>query len=123
VQQEQLLDAASLAAAIATLAERARARQLTPEDVLDATFTLSTLGAYGVEQFTPIVTPPQVAVLGVGAIRQLPTVVDGGLVEQPVVHLSLTFDHAAVDGAPAARFLADVVERLTRHPHSPKESQ
>jgi pyruvate dehydrogenase E2 component (dihydrolipoamide acetyltransferase) len=64
-----------------------------------------------------------VAVLGVGAIRRLPTVIDGGLVEQPVIHLSLTFDHAAVDGAPAARFLADVVERITRHPDAPKESQ
>lgn len=122
VPQAQLLDAAGLATAIAALAERARARQLTPKDVLDATFTLSTLGAYGVEHFTPIVTPPQVAVLGVGAIRQLPTVLDGRLVEQPVVHLSLTFDHAALDGAPAARFLADVVERITRQPTSRKES-
>ena len=77
VRDAQLLDAAALGAEIARLAERARAQQLTPEDVLDATFTLTTLGAFGVEQFTPIVNPPQVAVLGVGAIRTAPALRDG----------------------------------------------
>ncbi len=76
---------------------RARARE---RPTVAATFTVSNLGMFGVEQFTPIVDPPQVAVLGVGAV------VDGRC------HLSLTFDHRAVDGAPAARFLADVVTVL-----------
>ena len=113
VRDAQLLDAAALGAEIARLAERARAQQLTPEDVLDATFTLTTLGAFGVEQFTPIVNPPQVAVLGVGAIRTAPALRNGALVDEPYIHLSLTFDHAAVDGAPAARFLAAIVDRIT----------
>ena len=120
VRDAHLLDAAGLQREIATLAERARAGQLTPDDVLDGTFTLTTLGAFGVEQFTPIVNPPQVAVLGVGAIRSVPALRDGHLVEEPHIHLSLTFDHAAVDGAPAARFLAAVVDRIAAH--SPKES-
>src|SRR5206468_436334 len=76
---------------------RAKARERPPAA---ATFAISNLGMFGVEQFTPIVTPPQVAVLGVGAV------VDGRC------HLSLTFDHRAVDGAPAARFLAEVSDRL-----------
>ena len=58
--------------------------------------------------------------LGVGAIRSAPALRDGRLVEEPMIHLSLTFDHAAVDGAPAARFLATVVDRLSDP--SPKES-
>ena len=120
VRHAHLLDAAGLQHEIAGLAERARAAQLTPEDVLDATFTLTTLGAFGVEQFTPIVNPPQVAILGVGAIRPAPAVRDGQLVEEQHIHLSLTFDHAAVDGAPAARFLAAVVDRISSQ--SPKES-
>ena len=120
VRDAHLLDAAGLQREIAALAGRARAAQLTPGDVLDGTFTLTTLGAFGVEQFTPIVNPPQVAVLGVGAIRPVPAIRDGQLVEEPSIHLSLTFDHAAVDGAPAARFLAAVVDRITDQ--SPKES-
>ena len=120
VRDAQLLDAAALGAEIARLAERARAQQLTPEDVLDATFTLTTLGAFGVEQFTPIVNPPQVAVLGIGAIRPVPaTPQRRSSSSDPTIHLSLTFDHAAVDGAPAARFLAAVVDRLTPNPRTP----
>jgi pyruvate dehydrogenase E2 component (dihydrolipoamide acetyltransferase) len=77
---------------------RARAREAVGPG---PTFTVSNLGMFGVEQFTPIISPPAVAVLGVGAV------VDGRC------HLSLTFDHRAVDGAPAARFLADVVTGLS----------
>jgi pyruvate dehydrogenase E2 component (dihydrolipoamide acetyltransferase) len=112
VANAQTLDARAIGAAIAELAERARAGSLTPADVLDATFTVSSLGAFGIEAFTPIVNPPQIAVLGVGAIRPTPAIRDGSLVEASVIHLSLTFDHAAVDGAPAARFLADLADRL-----------
>jgi pyruvate dehydrogenase E2 component (dihydrolipoamide acetyltransferase) len=77
---------------------RARAREAAK---VQATFTISNLGMFGVEQFTPIIAPPQIAVLGVGAI------VDGRC------HLSLTFDHRAIDGAPAARFLSDVRDHLS----------
>jgi pyruvate dehydrogenase E2 component (dihydrolipoamide acetyltransferase) len=107
---------------LARLAESARAGSLTPTDVLDATFTLSTLGAFGIEQFTPIINPPQIGVLGVGTIKSVVARVDGEWVEQPHLHLSLTFDHAAIDGAPAARFLADLVERISGLTSSSKET-
>ena len=79
---------------------RARAGKLSLEDVADATFTITNLGGLGVTSFTPMITPPQAAVLGVGAVAA-----DGDRRGT----LSLTFDHRIVDGADAARFLADVV--------------
>jgi pyruvate dehydrogenase E2 component (dihydrolipoamide acetyltransferase) len=79
---------------------RARAGKLSLEDVADATFTITNLGGLGVTSFTPMITPPQAAVLGIGAVGA-----DGDRRGT----LSLTFDHRIVDGADAARFLADVV--------------
>jgi pyruvate dehydrogenase E2 component (dihydrolipoamide acetyltransferase) len=79
---------------------RARSGKLSLEDVTDATFTITNLGGLGVASFTPIITPPQAAVLGVGAAAP-----DG----DRRAALSLTFDHRIVDGADAARFLADIV--------------
>lgn len=96
--------ATELHAELGELAERARAGRVRAEDLDGATFTVSTLGRYGVQQFTPIISPPQVAILGVGAIEALP--VPG--VGETRLHLSLSFDHGAVDGAPAARFLQDL---------------
>jgi pyruvate dehydrogenase E2 component (dihydrolipoamide acetyltransferase) len=123
VRDAHTLDARALGAVIARLAERARAGALTPEDVLDATFTVSSLGGFGIEAFTPIVNPPQIAVLGIGAIRRSPALQEGRLVEAASIHLSLTFDHAAVDGAPAARFLADLAARLAAPDRPLKESR
>ena len=122
IPHAELMDAREIGAAIAALAERARAAELTPADVLDATFTITSLGSFGVEQFTPIVNPPQVGVLGIGAIRTVAARHDDQWIEQPVIHLSLTFDHAALDGAPAARFLADLVEHLGGPVQPSKES-
>jgi pyruvate dehydrogenase E2 component (dihydrolipoamide acetyltransferase) len=82
------------------LAARARSRKLTTRDISDGTFTVTNLGAYGVDGFTPIVNPPQVGILGVGRIHR------GELT------LSLTVDHRAVDGAPAARYLAELSEAI-----------
>ena len=70
------------------------------------------LGGFGVEAFTPIVNPPQCAILGVGRIVEKPAVVDGQVVIRPMMWLSLTFDHRLVDGAPAARFLSALADRL-----------
>ncbi len=96
------------------VAERARERRLTPADLTGGAFTLSNLGAWGVEMFTPIVNYPQVAILGVGALDTTRPA-DGGDALRPVARLplSLTFDHAAVDGAPAARFLNDLAQAIT----------
>jgi pyruvate dehydrogenase E2 component (dihydrolipoamide acetyltransferase) len=87
------------------LVRRARAGQLTADDMRDATFTVTNLGNYGIDAFTPIIHLPQSAVLGVGRIMREPAVVGDQLLPRDMVTLSLTFDHRVVDGAPAARFL------------------
>jgi len=99
--------------AIKELAERAANKTLTSADYEGATFTVSNLGGYGIDGFTPIINLPQVAILGVGAARPTPVVDSNGHVAvryQTV--LSLTFDHAFVDGAPAAAFLQQAAAAL-----------
>ena len=86
-------------------AERARTRKLKPDEMQGGTFTVTNLGAFGIDAFTPIINWPECAILGVGEIRKRPTVVGDVLVARHAVTLSLTFDHRIVDGAPAARFL------------------
>jgi pyruvate dehydrogenase E2 component (dihydrolipoamide acetyltransferase) len=98
-------DLLGFAAGIADLSDRARNGSITIPDLVDGTFTLSNLGTYNVEFFTPIVNPPQLAILGVGAVRQEVRLNDGAPFSVPVLHLSMSFDHAAMDGAQAARFL------------------
>lgn len=101
------------------LATRAAAGKASSEDLADATFTCSNLGASGVQGFTPVLNPPQVAILGIGGI-ELRAVTDRydehGEAQEvrhvPHIALSLTIDHRAVDGAPAARFLAELCRRI-----------
>jgi pyruvate dehydrogenase E2 component (dihydrolipoamide acetyltransferase) len=83
----------------------ARAGRLTAEQMRDATFTVTNLGMFGIDAFTPIIHLPQCAVLGVGRIVRAPAVVGDRIVPRDMLTLSLTFDHRIVDGAPAARFL------------------
>jgi pyruvate dehydrogenase E2 component (dihydrolipoamide acetyltransferase) len=94
-----------IAADSRSLIEKAQARKLTPADMQDATFTITNLGAYGIDAFTPIIAPPQCAILGVGRIVKKPAVYQDQVVARHRVALSLTFDHRVVDGGPAARFL------------------
>jgi pyruvate dehydrogenase E2 component (dihydrolipoamide acetyltransferase) len=94
------------------LIERARQRKLSAEDMQDGTFTITNLGAFGIDSFTPIINYPQAAILGVGRIRREPTVVDNQIAIRDVVTLSLSFDHRIVDGAPAARFLQHLGELI-----------
>jgi len=96
------------------LAEKARNGALSVEDVSGGTFTITNLGMYGVDAFTPIINLPQVAILGVGRIVEKPAVHEGQVAIRSLMTLSLTFDHRIVDGAPAAAFLQEVVARLTR---------
>jgi pyruvate dehydrogenase E2 component (dihydrolipoamide acetyltransferase) len=105
-------DLRQLAADLADASARARAGSLKMPDLIDGTFTLSNLGAYGVEFFTPLINPPQLAILGVGAVRQELRLDDGVPVSTPMLHLSMGFDHAAMDGAQAARFLQLVVQSV-----------
>jgi len=94
-----------IAASTLDLAERARTRKLKPDEMQGGTFTVTNLGAFGIDAFTPIINWPECAVLGIGEIRRRPTVVGDVIVARHAVTLSLTFDHRIVDGAPAARFL------------------
>ena len=87
------------------LIEKVQAHKITPAEMQEATFTISNLGAYGIDAFTPIINPPQCAILGVGRIIKKPAVYQDQIVPRHLVALSLTFDHRIVDGGPAARFL------------------
>ncbi len=94
------------------VAERARAGKLRPADIADATFTISNLGMYKVDQFSAIITPPQAAILAVGAIADRMVAVEGKPAVMPMMTLTLSCDHRAVDGARAAMFLNDLAEAI-----------
>ncbi len=104
-----------LAARSRLLAERARNGTLSAQELSGSTFTISNLGQMGVEVFTPLINPPECAILGLGRIRSEVVVVDKQFVERDRMFLSLTFDHRIVDGAPAARFL-QTLGRLIENP-------
>jgi pyruvate dehydrogenase E2 component (dihydrolipoamide acetyltransferase) len=90
----------------------AQAGTLPPDALNGGTFTVSNLGSFGVETFTPVLNPPQVGILGVGAIHLKPVEVDEAVQFIPHIHLSLTIDHQAVDGAPGARFLQALAKNM-----------
>ena len=98
-----------IARARADLVGRARDNKLTFGDLEGGTFTISNLGMFGVEQFTAVLNPPQVAILAVGAVKDEAVVRDGDLDVAPIVHLVLTCDHRAIDGADGAAFLQTLV--------------
>jgi len=91
---------------IKALAERARSGKATPDDLSGGTFTITNLGVYGVDSFTPIITPGQSAILAVCRIADKPVVVNGQILIRSMMNLCLSFDHRIMDGAPAAEFLA-----------------
>ena len=95
------------------LRERALTGRLCPEDLDGGTATVSNLGAYGVDAFTPILNPPESVVLGVGTIAQRAIVRSGQLAVAATVFLSLTFDHRVTDGEPAAQLLGAIAKRIT----------
>lgn len=96
---------------------KARDNKLLPDEMQGSTFTISNLGMYAIDGFTPIINPPETAILGVGRITEKPIVENGELVIRPVMVLSLSFDHRAIDGAPAAAFLTDLKMNL-EYPYS-----
>jgi pyruvate dehydrogenase E2 component (dihydrolipoamide acetyltransferase) len=112
IRGAERLRLAEVAAARADLVARARDGRLRREDLEDGTFTISNLGMYRVEQFTAVLNPPQAAIVAVGAIEERAVPLEGGLVIRPMMTLSATFDHRAVDGAPAAGFLQTVKDLL-----------
>ena len=95
------------------LIERAREGALVRDEMEGGVITLTNLGGYGIDAFTPIINYPEVAILGIGSIRREPVYTDGERIEpRDRMTLSLTFDHAALDGAPAAAFLRDIVAAI-----------
>lgn len=87
------------------LAERARARRLKPEEYTGATFSVSNLGMFGVDEFTAIINPPEAAILAVGAMQPKPVVRDGGVVVRQMMRVTMSCDHRVIDGATGAKFL------------------
>lgn len=106
------LGLAGLAARVADLSKRARSNSLAPDEVTSGTFSISNLGMYPIEHFTAIINPPQVAILACGQIQMEPVWDGTQFHPRPVIHLTLSADHRAVDGAMAAAFLAEVKANL-----------
>jgi pyruvate dehydrogenase E2 component (dihydrolipoyllysine-residue acetyltransferase) len=96
----------------AQLAEKAQARRLSLDEVSGGTFTITNLGSYGIEIFTPLVNYPQCAILGIGRVAERPVVVPGRIDVRAMMYVSLSFDHRLIDGAPVAMFLQQFKERL-----------
>jgi pyruvate/2-oxoglutarate dehydrogenase complex dihydrolipoamide acyltransferase (E2) component len=138
IRRAQRLSLEGLAAAIADLAERARAKRLEPDEVHGGTFTITNPGQFGAVLATPIINQPQVAILDLEAIVKRPVVIetprlvrsasgdevvadgtDDSIAIRPMTYLCMSWDHRALDGADAARFLGSVKERLERWRVSP----
>jgi len=109
VDQTSLVD---IARRLRELASGTRDNSLTMDDVTGASFTITSLSNYDIDVFTPIIDPPQVAILGIGRISQKPVVVDGEIVIRSTMHASVTFDHRALDGVPVAEFIRTLKSNL-----------
>jgi pyruvate dehydrogenase E2 component (dihydrolipoamide acetyltransferase) len=108
-------DLAAITADLAGFQEKARTLHFSADDLAGGTFTISNLGMYGVERFTAIVNPPQSAILAVGAITRQPVALAGDAVGvRPLLNLALTVDHRVLDGLQAARFLADLKQKIEK---------
>lgn len=102
----------ALSAEAKRLAQACKSGKIKPDDMTGGSFTVTNLGSLGIESFTPILNPPQVGILGVGSVQLKPVERDGAVVFLPHIGLSLTVNHQAVDGAPAARFLTQLRENI-----------
>jgi len=116
VREADRLGLRAFGAEFRALVERARTGRSLPDDLSGGTFTITNLGMYGVDAFTPIINLPEAAILGVGRIQPKPVVRDGEVVVREMLTLSLSFDHRLVDGAPAARFLQRIAQ-LVEEPY------
>ena len=94
------------------LAQECRDGKINPDYLQGGSFTVSNLGAMGIESFTPVINPPQTGILGVNTLETRVRVVDGEIAAYPAMTLSLTYDHRAIDGSPASKFLVDLRRNL-----------
>ena len=104
-----------LARAVNDLAYRARTKKLKPDEIGGGTFSISNFGVYGTSLGFPIINQPQVAILGVGAIKKRPVVIHDAIGIRPILYLSLTIDHRLIDGAMGAQFLQRIGEFLENY--------
>jgi len=102
----------SIAGELSQLADKAKNKTLLLDDLQNGTFTISNLGAWGVDHFTPIVNYPESAILGLGRIVEKPYVKNSEVIVDPRISLSLTFDHRIIDGAPGAMFLKTLTRMI-----------
>ena len=102
-----------LALALDTLASAAREGRTAPGDMLGGTITITNIGVFGIDTGTPILNPGESAILALGAIRDMPWVVDGAVVARKICQLALSVDHRVVDGQQGSQFLADIGALLT----------
>ena len=103
-----------LAGSISEAVEKAQSGDLSVKEMQGGTFSITNIGAIGGRGFTPIINPPQSAILGVGKIEETAEIVDGEVVPRNTVKLSLSYDHRVIDGAEAARFMNEVIENLEK---------
>jgi pyruvate dehydrogenase E2 component (dihydrolipoamide acetyltransferase) len=108
IRSVERLSLAEVGVARTDIVARARDNKLTTQDLEDGTFTISNLGMYGIEQFVAVINPPQAAILAVGATLDTPVARDGAVEVRPMMTMTLTVDHRAVDGAAGADFLRTV---------------
>jgi 2-oxoglutarate dehydrogenase E2 component (dihydrolipoamide succinyltransferase) len=114
VKHAEQMNLLGLASSVNDLAERARSKRLSPDDVQGGTFTITNPGVFGSLMGAPIINQPQVAILGVGVIKKRPVVIDDAIAIRPIMYLSLSFDHRLVDGADAAKFLSFLVNEMEK---------
>ncbi len=112
LQQAEDKSIGAIAKELKPLVERARTGKFTPDDLAGGTFTITNLGTFGIDNFDPIIVPPQAAILGVCRIVDKPVVINKEVVIRSMMNLCLSFDHRILDGAPAARFLQRLKELL-----------
>jgi uncharacterized OsmC-like protein len=112
IRDAQTLDLGGISTRAAELATRAREKKLLPQDLEECTFTVSNLGAYGVENGTPVIFAPQAALMFVGAIRDEVIAIDGKPEVRPAMQIAIAYDHRGIDGASAARFTTRVKQLL-----------
>ncbi len=105
IRNADKLSIKELSKEILRLVTQAREGSLSPDDMSGATFTLTNLGAFGIDCFNPIINRPESAILGVGRTVEKPVVIDGKIEIRPRMVTSITHDHRVIDGVPAAKFL------------------
>jgi len=115
VKQADRMDLQALGSRFHALAEGAKSGRISPDDLVGGTFTITNLGGYGVDAFTPVINLPELAILGLGRIQDKLVPVNGVAEIRKMMTLSLVFDHRLVDGAPAAKFL-EAVKSLLEYP-------